>query len=194
MGPSCYAYLADSGYGAFFEGNVSISGTLSKSAGSFRIDHPLDPANKYLSHSFVESPDMKNLYDGIATLDSNGEAVVTFPAWFQPLNQDFRYQLTAMGAPEPNLYVAQEVTGNQFKIAGGVPGGRASWRVTGIRHDDYANRSPPHPGAGRGQDGGIAGHLPQSRGSWQAKPFEKSMRSWRGTCKPKPDGAKPAIP
>ena len=36
-------------------------GSLSKSGGGFRIDHPLDPAGKYLCHSFVESPDMKNV-------------------------------------------------------------------------------------------------------------------------------------
>jgi hypothetical protein len=42
----------------------------------FRIDHPLDPANKYLNHSAVESPDMKNIYDGVVTLDADGEAVV----------------------------------------------------------------------------------------------------------------------
>ncbi len=52
-------------------GNLTVGGTLVKSAGSFRIDHPLDPVNKYLSHSFVESPDMKNVYDGVATLDAN---------------------------------------------------------------------------------------------------------------------------
>ena len=28
----------------------------------FKIDHPLDPAHKYLYDSFVESPDMMNIY------------------------------------------------------------------------------------------------------------------------------------
>lgn len=133
------AYIADSSYAAEFYGNVYVSGTLSKTAGSFKIDHPLDPANKYLSHSFVESPDMKNIYDGIATLDANGEAVVTLPAWFEALNKDFRYQLTSIGAPGPGLYIAEEVSGNHFKIAGGVRNGKVSWQVTGIRHDAYAN-------------------------------------------------------
>lgn len=133
------AYLADSSYAGEFYGNVYVSGTLSKTAGSFKIDHPLDPANKYLSHSFVESPDMKNIYDGVATLDANGEAVVNLPAWFEALNKDFRYQLTSIGAPGPNLYIAEEVSGNHFKIAGGVRNGKVSWQVTGIRHDAYAN-------------------------------------------------------
>jgi hypothetical protein len=61
---------------AIFEGNVDVVGTLSKSGGSFTIDHPTDPANTYLSHSFVESPDMKNIYDGVVTTDGKGFATV----------------------------------------------------------------------------------------------------------------------
>jgi hypothetical protein len=121
-----------------FGGNVQIQGNLTKSSGSFKIDHPLDPANKYLYHSFVESPDMKNIYDGTVALDENGEAVVEMPDYFNALNQDFRYQLTAVGAPAPNLYVAEKVKDNHFKIAGGKPGMEVSWQVTGIRHDAYA--------------------------------------------------------
>ncbi len=116
-----------------------VTGTLSKGAGSFKIDHPLDPANKYLYHSFVESPDMKNIYDGVALTDSRGMAIVTLPDWFEALNRDFRYQLTAICAPQPNLHIAREVDSNQFVIAGGVPGAKVSWQVTGIRKDAYAN-------------------------------------------------------
>jgi hypothetical protein len=99
----------------------------------------LDPGNKYLYHSFVESPDMKNIYDGVATLNGNGEAVVQMPDWFDALNRDFRYQLTAIGAPGPNLYISQEISGNHFAIAGGKPGSRVSWQVTGTRQDAWAN-------------------------------------------------------
>jgi len=127
------------GWAAWFNGNVDVDGNLSKAGGSFKIDHPLDPANKYLYHSFVESPDMMNIYNGNATLDGNGEAVVTLPDWFETLNRDFRYQLTAVGAPGPNLYVAEEIFGNHFKIAGGRPGAKVSWQVTGIRQDAWAN-------------------------------------------------------
>jgi len=125
-------------YAGYFSGNVNVTGTLSKGGGSFKIDHPLDPANKYLYHSFVESPDMMNIYNGNVTLDANGEAWVELPAYFEALNKDFRYQLTAIGAPGPNLYIAQEISGNRFKIAGGSPGMKVSWQVTGIRHDPFA--------------------------------------------------------
>jgi hypothetical protein len=129
---------AGGGYAGVFNGNVSVNGTLTKSAGSFKIDHPLDPANKYLSHSFVESPDMKNVYDGVAELDESGEAWIDLPEYFEALNRDFRYQLTCMGEFAP-VYIAKKIAGNRFKIAGGAPGGEVSWQVTGIRQDAYAN-------------------------------------------------------
>jgi hypothetical protein len=132
QGPSPNAYAG------YFSGNVTVNGTLAKAAGSFKIDHPLDPENKYLLHSFVESPDMMNIYNGNVLLDANGEAEVVLPAWFEALNRDFRYQLTAIGGPAAGLYVAQEVSGNRFRIAGGTRGLKVSWQVTGIRQDPYA--------------------------------------------------------
>jgi hypothetical protein len=126
------------GYAGYFAGNTHVTGSLTKAAGSFKIDHPLDPENKYLLHSFVESPDMMNVYNGNIVLDDQGEALVTLPDWFEALNRDFRYQLTAIGGPGPNLYVTQEIAGNQFQIAGGAPGLKVSWQVTGIRQDPYA--------------------------------------------------------
>jgi len=119
-------------------GNLSVSGTVSKGGGSFKIDHPLDPENKYLSHSFVESPDMMNIYNGVVILDGEGRAEVGLPDWFQALNRDFRYQLTPIGAPGPNLFIAREVGNNSFAIAGGVSGMKVSWELTGIRHDRWA--------------------------------------------------------
>jgi hypothetical protein len=129
---------ASTEYAAWFDGNVVVNGRLSKNAGSFVIDHPLDPADKYLYHSFVESPDMMNVYNGNIELDSSGEAWVVLPDWFEALNKEFRYQLTAMGGPAPDLHVANEIRGNRFKIAGGTGGQRVSWQVTGVRHDPYA--------------------------------------------------------
>jgi hypothetical protein len=140
-----YASASGSGtnYAGYFSGNVNVTGTLSKGGGSFKIDHPLDPANKYLYHSFVESPDMMNVYNGNIVLDSAGEAVVVLPEWFETLNRDFRYQLTCIGGFAP-VYIAEEISGNQFKIGGGKSGLKVSWQVTGIRHDAFAeaNRIP----------------------------------------------------
>jgi hypothetical protein len=91
--------IANGSVAGYFEGDVHVTGTLSKSGGSFQIDHPLDPENKYLYHSFVESPDMMNVYNGNVTTDSRGFAHITMPDWFEALNGDFRYQLTTIGQP-----------------------------------------------------------------------------------------------
>lgn len=129
------------GYAGYFTGGVHVNGTLSKAAGSFKIDHPLDPENKYLSHSFVESPDMMNVYNGKVTTDAQGEATVDLPAYFQALNRDFHYQLTTIGSYAP-VYITEEIKDNRFKIAGGKPGVKVSWQVTGIRQDAYATAHP----------------------------------------------------
>jgi len=125
----------------FFRGTVNVTADLNVyGAKNFKIDHPLDPANKYLLHSCIESPDMMNVYNGNATLDASGAATVQLPSYFEALNRDFRYQLTPLGQAGPGLYVAQEVAQNTFRIAGGAPGGRVSWQVTGIRQDKAADR------------------------------------------------------
>ncbi|HKD13920.1 MAG TPA: hypothetical protein VKE71_05170 [Candidatus Angelobacter sp.] len=132
------AFGSNSQYEFLGADGATFFGPLNKQAGSFKIDHPLDPDNKYLLHSFVESPDMMNIYNGVAVLDSRGKAVVTLPDYFEALNKDFRYQLTCIGGAAP-VYVAQEINDNRFLIAGGKPGLKVSWQVTGIRHDAYAN-------------------------------------------------------
>jgi hypothetical protein len=128
----------NTGSAGSFVGNVEVLGTLSKSGGAFKIDHPLDPARKYLSHSFVESPDMKNIYDGVVTLDAKGEATVALPGYFETLNRDLRYQLTALGAAAPDLHVKMRVAKARFRIAGGTAGQEVCWQVTGIRQDPFA--------------------------------------------------------
>jgi len=132
-----YAYNGTH-YAGYFSGNAHVTDTFTAGIKSFKIDHPLDPENKYLVHSCVESDDMMNIYNGNVTLDGRGEAQVEMPEWFEALNQDFRYQLTAIGAPGPNLYVAEEIGDNRFRIAGGEPGMKVSWMVTGVRHDPLA--------------------------------------------------------
>jgi hypothetical protein len=118
---------------------VNVGGTLAKHSGTFKIDHPLDPANQYLYHSFVESPDMMNIYNGSVTTDKHGLATVILPAYFEALNRDFRYQLTPVGQFAQAM-VAEKVNGNRFVIKTNKPGVEVSWQVTGIRHDDWANQ------------------------------------------------------
>jgi hypothetical protein len=124
-------------WAGYFSGNVRVTGSLSKGGGSFQIDHPLDPENQYLSHSFVESPDMMNVYNGNVTTDEEGYATVPLPDYFEALNRDYRYQLTAIGVFAQAI-VAQEVADNQFVIQTDQPNVKVSWQVTGIRQDPWA--------------------------------------------------------
>jgi hypothetical protein len=119
-------------------GNVSINGIVFKTASTFKIDHPLDPENKFLYHSVIESPDMMNVYNGNVVLDTKGEATVELPSYFETLNKDFRYQLTCVGGAAV-VYIAEKIHENRFKIAGGREGLEVSWQVTGIRQDAWAN-------------------------------------------------------
>jgi hypothetical protein len=132
-------FIVDASGNGNFAGNLNVKGKLTKGSGSFKIDHPLDPANKYLSHSFVESPDMMNVYNGNITTDRHGLATVTLPDYFEALNGDFRYQLTVIGQFAQAI-VAKKIASNRFVIRTSKPGVEVSWQVTGIRHDAYANQ------------------------------------------------------
>ena len=130
-------------YAGSFAGDIQINGHVHTSGvGDVRLDDPADPANSTITHAFVGSSEMKNIYDGVAILGPSGTATVALPAWFETLNKDFRYQLTALGTPQAGLFVSKEIANSEFTIAGGVPGARVSWQVTGVRRDPWANAHP----------------------------------------------------
>jgi len=133
--------------------NLNVRGSISKGSGTFVIDHPVHPATKLLYHSFVESPDVKNIYDGVAVLDAKGEVIIQLPRYFDALNKEVRYQFFPIDEAMPGLYIKGEEGNNQFVIAGGVSGGKVSWQITGIRHDPYilANPITPEVEKGAGQ-------------------------------------------
>jgi hypothetical protein len=130
--------LSGYAWAGWFQGDLNVTGNLEYTAGQAKIDDPLDPANKYLYHSSVQSPDMKDMYDGTVTTDAAGDATVQLPAWFQALNRDFRYQLTPIGQFAQAI-VAIEVEANQFTIKTDKPNVKVSWQVTGTRQDAWAN-------------------------------------------------------
>ena len=133
-----YEVVDLSSTGLKIHGDLNVTGTISKGGGSFKIDHPLDPANKYLSHSFVESPDMMDVYNGNITTDKQGVATVVLPDYFEALNRDFRYQLTVIGK-FAQAVVAREIKNNSFTIQTNKSAVKVSWQVTGVRHDAYAD-------------------------------------------------------
>jgi hypothetical protein len=126
---------------SFFSGNVDVYGTLSKLGGTFKIDHPQDPANKFLYHSFVESPDMMNVYNGNITTDADGIAIVQLPGYFEAENIDYKYQLTIVGKQFAQAMVYDEIKSNKFTIKTDKPNIKVSWQVTGVRNDVYAQKN-----------------------------------------------------
>lgn len=127
----------------YFNGPVTVTGYLSKSGGGFLIDHPEDPANKTLNHNFVESPEMKNVYDGVIELDKDGNATVSMPSYFEHLNDNVRYQLTAVGSSMPNLHISKKMKNGSFSISGGAAKLEVSWQITGVRKDVWAIANCP---------------------------------------------------
>jgi hypothetical protein len=136
-GYAIYGQTVD-GYAAFYSGPVGSNGPVTMAAAATRIDDPADPAGSYLTLPYVASADLEVSLDGTVRLDADGRAIVQLPAWFEATAEDFRYQLTPIGAPAPGLYVAEEVHDGRFRIAGGSAGLKVSWQVTGRRTDAWA--------------------------------------------------------
>ena len=132
-------------YAGYFDGAlfaISASATVK----SFLIDHPLDPANKFLRHSSIESDQRMNIYRGEVTTDSSGLAVVTMPTWFEALNGKIQYQLTVVDESESSDFVltkvAQRLRHGKFKIRTSAPNVTVNWMVSGERHDPTSQYMP----------------------------------------------------
>jgi len=118
------------------DGSVYVPGTA-----GLRINHPLDPGNKYLVHSSVESSEMMNIYSGNVTTDELGLATVTLPNWFEAENTDFRYQLTVIGQFAQAI-VRDKIANGQFRIMTNASHVEVSWQITAVRQDAYAKAHP----------------------------------------------------
>ena len=121
-------------------GNVTISGSITKGSGSFRIDHPIKPNTHHLVHSFVEAPTADNIYRGTVTL-IGGAATV---------NLDTAARLTSGTFEALNTNVDCWVSNKSgwTAVRGNVEGAMltitaqdsnctdtVSWLVIGERHD-----------------------------------------------------------
>ena len=123
-------------------GNINVTGDLNVvGTKNFKIDHPLDPENKYLLHAAIESSEVLNVYSGNTVSNATGEAVITLPEWFEALNRDLRYQLTVIGTFAQAI-VAEKVKHNRFTIRTSVPNVEVSWQVTGVRSDAVMRKQP----------------------------------------------------
>ncbi|MCS6790768.1 MAG: hypothetical protein NZ580_07300 [Bacteroidia bacterium] len=105
----------------------------------FFIDHPPDPANKFLAHYTTEGPEPCNIYRGVVTTDASGWAVVQLPSYFEAPNRpgDYHYSLTCIGTFAQAI-VEEEIQNNRFVIRTDKPNVKVAWTVTGVRNDVYA--------------------------------------------------------
>jgi hypothetical protein len=119
-------------YGVYSNEEIGSTGTK-----TFRIDHPQDPANKYLLHYSIESNEVLNMYRGTEQFNAEGKATVKLPSYFESINKDTSYQLTPIGAAMPNLFISKEIKNGVFEISGGIPGKKVSWQIMAKRNDLY---------------------------------------------------------
>ena len=95
-----------------------------------------------LKHFSIESDEVLNVYRGTTTFDANGKATIELPEYFASINTNYSYQLTAVGAAMPNIYVSKEVSNNTFEVSGGLSGKKVSWTVFAERNDKYVQQNP----------------------------------------------------
>lgn len=169
------------GFGLFSHGRTGASGTK-----SFRIDHPLDPENKFLYHYSAEGPEPLNLYSGTVVTDVKGFAWVQLPDYFGEINKNPRYQLTVVDESEDFVMakVSKRLSNNRFQIRTNKPKVEVCWRVEASRNDRFvqAYGAPevavkPETSKGRYQDPELYG-----------KPKELGI-FYRPGSEPKEDGA-----
>lgn len=135
---------------AVFSGSVDITtdlvvgGSFSAAAKAFKIDHPLDPTNKYLIHNSIESNERINIYSGNITTNEEGYATVALPEYMNALNKDFKYQLTIVDKSfaQAIIWEGMNTETNSFVIKTNTPDITVSWQITGTRQDTWALENP----------------------------------------------------
>ena len=140
FGDGLQAIAGSGGIAANFKGNVTITGNLMAGSKNFKIDHPLDPANKYLVHASIESSEMMNIYTGNVTTDAQGKPratarLVRGAQHGLPLSVDGDRPVRAG-------HLSGEDQNHEFQIRTSVPNVKVSWQITGVRQDAYAKAHP----------------------------------------------------
>ena len=100
-----------------YESVIIVSGSIKAITKSFKIDHPLDPENKYLEHGSLEGPEHGIYQRGRAS--GYKEVKVSMPDYFMALGED-SYSIQITPRVNANLYVSESnVKGFKVKRIGG---------------------------------------------------------------------------
>jgi hypothetical protein len=85
-----------------FESTMIISGQLKATTKSFKIDHPLDPKNKYLEHGSLEGPEHGIYQRGKGS--GYGLVTINLPSYFTALSED-SYSIIVTPRNDTQLFV-----------------------------------------------------------------------------------------
>jgi len=127
-----------------FSNNLTVNGSLSKTSGSFKIDHPL-PSKKEthnLVHSFVEAPQADNIYRGKINL-VNGTATINIDTNSEMSDGTFvllNREIQCFTSNETGwTAVKGSVSGNTLTITAqdNTCDDTISWMVIGERQDQH---------------------------------------------------------
>ncbi len=133
------AYLnTGSNWAGYFSGDVNVTGTIFTPVFVTRLDHPLDPENRYLQFSGVDSPEMTSVLSGNVVTDVQGNAEITVPDYFVAIAGSPRYQLTVIG-DFAQAVVSRELNESGFAVRTDKPNVKVSWQITVTRQDAFAN-------------------------------------------------------
>jgi len=127
-----YVLAACGGEGAYLCA-LDVSGSK-----NFKIDHPLDPDNKWLYHSTLEGPEIGVYYRGEAQL-KNGQAIIELPDYFEALTseKDRTALLTCLDDWSP-LYIKGDIVNGKFTVKTTSEGNQNQkfyWEVKAVRKD-----------------------------------------------------------
>lgn len=100
-------------------GNLSVTGTLSKGGGTFKIDHPLFPKEKNLFHGFVEAPQYDLIYRGTSIVEG-GEGNVDLDEYFKMSPGTF----SALTTNAEVIVLRNKTSPRAFIWCGEIEGGR----------------------------------------------------------------------
>jgi hypothetical protein len=124
------------------ESGLTVNGSLAKSSGSFRIDHPLKPETHDLVHSFIEGPQADLIYRGKINL-TNGKASVNIDLASGMTEGTFEVLCREVQCFTSNEsgwnHVRGSVTGNTLTIEcqDQTASDLISWMVIGERKDKH---------------------------------------------------------
>jgi hypothetical protein len=129
------------GVAGWFEGDVNVTGDIHKSNCYFLIDHPLDPENKLLRHTCVESPEGLLIYRGTVKPNAEGEAIVELPSYFKALTDEENASVYLTPHGKPFLTGFEWEPGHTAFTVYGSPERTVSWMVLAGRDDPVARQN-----------------------------------------------------